>query len=129
MIKRSSIEVPGLKHKNPIPFASRIGSFLATGVIFPKDPKTGQTPATIDGQCAQIFANIRTLMQQAGGGTENVLKLNVFLRDKSQRPYVNKEWVAMFPDEESRPARHVFATDDLSEGDLIEAELLAVMTD
>jgi hypothetical protein len=35
----------------------------------------------------------------------------------------------MFPDEESRPARHVFATDDLSEGDLIEAEILAVMPD
>jgi 2-iminobutanoate/2-iminopropanoate deaminase len=127
MNKRRSIEVPGLKHKNPIPFASQIGSFLATGVIFPKNPQTGETPATIEGQCAQIFANIRTLMKEAGGTTDHVLKLSVFMRDKSQRPIVNNEWVAMFPNEHSRPARHVFATDDLSEGDLVEAEILAVI--
>jgi len=129
MKKRRSIEVPGLKHKNPIPFASQIGPFLATGVIFPKNPQTGETPTTIEGQCAQVFANIRALMKEAGGTTDNVLKLSVFLKDKSQRPQVNKEWVAMFPDENSRPARHVFASDDLSEGDLIEAEILAVMAE
>jgi enamine deaminase RidA (YjgF/YER057c/UK114 family) len=129
MGKRRSIEIPGLKHKNPIPFASQIGSFLATGVIFPKNPETGETPSTIEGQCAQIFANIRALMKQVNGSTDDVIQLHVFLKDKSQRPHVNKEWVAMFPDDHSRPARHVFATDDLSEGDLIEAELLAVISD
>ena len=27
-------------------------------------------------------------------------------RDRSQRPHVNQEWVKMFPDDASRPARH-----------------------
>ena len=126
-MNRRSIEVPGLKHKNPIPSASIIGTFLATGVIFPKNPQTGETPADFEGQCAQIFANIRAIMKEAGGSTEDVLKLNVYLRDKSLRPKVNVEWLKMFPDENSRPARHVFASDDLNEGDHIEAEMLAVI--
>jgi hypothetical protein len=37
-------------------------SFLATGVIFPKNPQTGETPPTVEGQCVRLFANIRTLM-------------------------------------------------------------------
>ena len=127
MSKRVSIEVPGLKHKNPIPSASRIGPFLATGVIFPKNPQTGETPADMEAQCAQVFANIRAIMKEAGGTTDDVLKLNVYLKDKSQRPRVNVEWLKMFPDEDSRPARHVFASDDLNDGDWIEAEMLAVI--
>ena len=109
-------------HKNPIPAASRVCPFVATGVIFSQNPQTKETPPSIEAQCAQVFANMRAIMQEAGGSADDIIKLNVFLRDKTQRPIVNAEWVAMFPDHESRPARHVFTSDDLAEGRLIEAE-------
>ncbi len=60
MSKRVSIEVPGLKHDNPIPAACRIGPFLVSSVITPKDTE-GKVPDGLDAQCAQVFENLKTL--------------------------------------------------------------------
>ena len=48
MSNRTSIEVPGLEHVNPIPNASRLGPFLMSGGIFGKDPGTGKVPEGIE---------------------------------------------------------------------------------
>src|SRR5260221_1295768 len=105
--KRRSIEVEGLHHGgNPIPTASRIGPFVASGGVFGQDAQTGNIPPGIEEQCAIMFANIRRIIEAAGGTTENILQVTVWLRDISNRAHVNKEWVAMFPNPESRPVRH-----------------------
>lgn len=129
MSKRTSIEVPGLEHVNPIPNASRIGPFLISGGIFGKDPATGKVADDIEGQCEQTFANIRTVLQAGGGAPEDVIKLSVWLKDIADRPVMNKYWLQMFPDEHSRPARHTFNTPDLRSPLLIECEVMAIIPD
>ena len=119
--------MPGLGHENPIPNASRIGSILVSGSITGKDPSTGKIPPEIADQCALMFANIERVMQAAGGTAEDIIKLTVWLKDKSHRPIVNQEWLAMFPDAESRPARHTFASQDLAAGVLVQCEIMAVI--
>jgi len=126
MSKRKSIEVPGITHTHPIPNASRIGPFLASGSIFGTDPATGKIPPGIENQSRLLFENVRRIVEAAGGTTENILKITVYLRDKALRQQINKEWVAMFPDEHSRPARHSFQTDDMAEGVLVSCDILAV---
>jgi 2-iminobutanoate/2-iminopropanoate deaminase len=126
MSKRKSIEVPGIKHTHPIPNASRIGPFLASGSIFGTDPATSKIPTGIENQSRLLFENVKRIVEAAGGTTENILKITVYLRDKSLRQQINKEWVAMFPDEHSRPARHSFQTDDMAEGVLVSCDILAV---
>jgi 2-iminobutanoate/2-iminopropanoate deaminase len=127
MIRRTSIEVPGLEHVNPIPNASRVGPFLASGGIFGKDPGTGKVPDEVDAQCEQMFANVRRVLEAGGAAPEDVIKLNVWLKDMADRPVVNKYWVQMFPDAHSRPARHTFATPDLRAPLLVECEIMAVI--
>ena len=127
MGRRVSIEVPGLAHDNPIPAACRVGPFLMTSGVSGKDPQTGKFPEGIEAQCAQMFATIRKILELAGATPEDVLKITVWLQDRSQRPYVNKEWVAMFPDPHSRPARHTFASADLAPPMLVQCEVTAVM--
>jgi 2-iminobutanoate/2-iminopropanoate deaminase len=125
--KRRSIEVEGLPHSHPIPAASRIGPFLMTGSISGKDPKTGQIPPGIEEQCALMFANIRRILETASGTPEDILKLTVWMKDRGDRKHLNKEWLAMFPDPKSRPARHTFVSRDLVEPILVECEVMAVI--
>jgi 2-iminobutanoate/2-iminopropanoate deaminase len=129
MIRRTSIEVPGLEHVNPIPNASRVGPFLVSGGIFGKNPETGKVPEGVEAQCEQMFANVRRVLAAGGATPENVIKLSVWLKDMADRPVVNKSWVQMFPDADSRPARHTFATPDLRAPLLVECEIMAVIPD
>ncbi len=128
MNKRCSIEIPGLQHENPIPLASLIPPFLVTSGIFGKDPNTGIIPPNIEDQCALMFSNIRLILAAAGGTPEDIIKLTVWVKDKSFRPHVNKEWLVMFPDEHSRPARHSLLNADLPGAALVQCEVMAVIS-
>ncbi len=127
MEKRQSIEVGGVKHKNPIPSASRRGPFLATGAISGTDPKTGEVPADLDRQCTLMFDNVRRVLAAAGGSPDDILKMTVWMADRSRREVLNRHWVAMFPDPHSRPARHTMAARDLAPPMEIQCEFLAVL--
>jgi 2-iminobutanoate/2-iminopropanoate deaminase len=72
MDKRRSIEVSGVKHLNPIPAASRKGPFVVSGAISGADPESGTVPADLDAQCAAMFANVRRLIEAAGGSPDDI---------------------------------------------------------
>ena len=129
MEKRRSIDVPGAKHVNPIPSASRRGPFLVTGAISGADPQSGQVPADLDAQCRQMFDNVRRVMDTAGGTSDDIIKMNVWITDRALRPILNKHWVEMFPDPHSRPARHTLTSTDLNPPMQIQCDLLAVLAE
>lgn len=122
---RRSINIDGLGHGNlPIPQASLVGPLLVSGGINGKDRTTGEIPAVIERQVALVFANIRSLVELAGGTVEDIARVTFHVRDKSCRSLIDAEWVAMFPDPDSRPARHTL-TADLAGPLLVQGELLA----
>lgn len=127
MEKRQSIEVAGVKHVNPIPSACRRGPFLATGAVSGADPATGKVPPDLDAQCAQMFENVRSILAAAGGSPEDIIKMTVFITDRSLRETLNRHWVAMFPDPHSRPARHTQTSRDLAPPMQIQCDVLAVL--
>jgi len=124
--RRTSIDLPGFQHANPIPAASRIGPFLASGALTGRDPETGELPPDLDRQCANAFGHVQALLAAAGGSCDDVLKLTVHLADPGDRAALNREWLAMFPDPAHRPARQAVAA-QLSGGALIHLDLLAVL--
>jgi len=103
---RKSIEVDEFKHRNPVPAASRIGNMVMSGVISAKDASTGHIPDSLEDQCKAMFVNLKAIMAAAGVKPGDVLKMNVWLKDVSDRKALNEEWNALFPDPASRPARH-----------------------
>ena len=127
MDKRRSIEVSGVKHQNPIPAASRKGPFVVSGAISGADSATGKVPEELDAQCAAMFANVRRLIEAAGGAPEDIVKMTVWISDRALRPTLNKHWVLMFPDPHSRPARHTVASGDFTPPMQIQCDLLAVI--
>jgi 2-iminobutanoate/2-iminopropanoate deaminase len=110
MAKRKSINYPGFKHENPIPNASRIGNILMSSIISGRDPQTSQMPPELDAQVTNIFKQIRLCVEAAGGTVDDIIKVNFWMKDPATgRKALNGEWSAMFPDPESRPARHTLA--------------------
>jgi enamine deaminase RidA (YjgF/YER057c/UK114 family) len=127
MAGRQSIEIEGFRHKNPIPAASRIGNMLMTGIITGTDPATGKLADTLEAQIANIFRHVRSIMAAAGGSADDIIKMNVWMKDRSDRDALNAEWVKMFPDPHARPARHTSKA-ELEGGQLIVCDITAVFT-
>jgi enamine deaminase RidA (YjgF/YER057c/UK114 family) len=125
--RRLSIEVPGFGHDNPIPAACKVGPFLISSGISGKEPYTGKMLEGLEAQCAQMFVTVRQILEIAGGSPEDVVKMNVWMKDRSQRDTLNIGWLEMFPDEHSRPARHTFAAPDLPGSMLVQCEIFAVL--
>jgi 2-iminobutanoate/2-iminopropanoate deaminase len=107
MAKRESINFPGFSHANPIPNASRIGNIMMSSVISGRDPTTNNMPDDLAQQIVNIFSHIRSAMDAAGGSPEDIIKITFWVKDPGTgRGALNGEWEKMFPDENSRPARH-----------------------
>jgi 2-iminobutanoate/2-iminopropanoate deaminase len=111
MSKRQSIEIPGTDHKSPIPMGSKIGNIVFSSGISGKDPETGKTPPDPAEEAKALMENLRRFMKSAGGTPEDIIRLTLYVNDKKDRDYFNKEWLTMFPDEHSRPARHALTAE------------------
>lgn len=127
--KRQAIYAKGASHANPIPSAARIGNLIVTGGIFGTDPETKQVPDDAAAQAKNLFANLRALLEEAGVTSDDVIKLAFSVKSLSVREAINKEWLAMFPDAASRPARHVLQYDYLAGNQLMSCEAYIVASD
>jgi len=125
--RRRSFEFPGLQHENPIPMGCVIGPFMMSSGIFGMDPETRKIPPDIDSQCKLMLANVRRVMEAAGGSVDDIIKMVVWTKDKTFKEALNKEWLVMFPDPHSRPARHTMLYDGFSGNTLIQCEIIAVL--
>lgn len=126
MAKRTSIYVEGFGHKNPIPAACRLGNVLASGIIYGLDLATGKPAESLERQCALMFQHLRSTLEAAGASLDDLVKLNVWMTDRSQRDAINGEWLKMFPDPATRPARQTMQG-NLGPGILVQCDFLAVL--
>lgn len=123
---RRSIYAEGFSHKNPIPAACRVGNMLYSGSIQGTDPATGAYGATLAEQCELMFAHVRRIVEAGGGSMEHIIKMTVWMRDRSQRAPLNVAWLQAFPDPADRPARHTMQA-ELDGDKQIECDFIAVL--
>ena len=90
------------------------------------DPATGNVAATLEEQCKFMFQHVRSIMAAAGGSTDDIVKMSVWMADRSKRDVLNAEWLKMFPDEHSRPARHALQM-NMDGGALVQCDFTAVI--
>jgi 2-iminobutanoate/2-iminopropanoate deaminase len=127
MAGRRSIYLEGYSHKNPIPVACELDGVVASGIIYGLDPQTGKPADGLDEQCCLMFEHFRAVLKAAGGTPDDVIKVNVYLLDRSQREPLNREWVAMYPHRDNRPVRQAMQA-DLDMGKLIQCDFIAKIT-
>jgi 2-iminobutanoate/2-iminopropanoate deaminase len=105
--RRRVIELPNVRHKAPVPTAVLIDNFLASSAVFGADARSGELPESVADEIANVFTNIRAVLALAGATSDDVLRMDVLLRQTEYRGIVNEHWLEMFPDENDRPARHI----------------------
>jgi 2-iminobutanoate/2-iminopropanoate deaminase len=128
MSNRKSIHVEGFSHgANPIPAASRVGNIVMTGGISGQDPATGKVPEDQKAQVALAFANLEKIMKGAGASLDDIVKLGVVVKSFDLRDEINVQWLKYFPDEHSRPARHVTKYEHFGGTTAIQLEATAVV--
>ena len=122
---RRSIYIDEFAHRNPIPNASRIGNIIMSGFIRGVDPATQILPPTIEQQCVFMFEHLRTTVEKGGGRVEDIIKVTFWMKELLRKP-VNDEWIKMFPDPASRPARQTMEA-AMEPGVLVQCDFMAVI--
>ena len=125
--KRRSIHIKGIQHGAPIPMGALVGNVLFSSGIMGTDPATGKVPEDLATQCEFAFANMKSLVENAGGTVEDIGSVKVWMKDRGQREAVNRPWLKMFPDENNRPARHAIEYDAFPPGVQVQLEIIAVL--
>jgi 2-iminobutanoate/2-iminopropanoate deaminase len=122
---RRSIYVDEIAHQSPIPNASRIGNIIVSGLIRGADPATGRLADTLERQCAFMFQHMREAVEAGGATVEDIIKVTVWMKELTRKP-INDEWVKMFPDPASRPARQIMEV-PMEPGVLVQCDFIAVI--
>ncbi|MDQ3529078.1 MAG: Rid family hydrolase [Actinomycetota bacterium] len=104
--RRQSLHLDGIGHKAPIPAAARVGDLVVSSGISGKDPATGRLGHDTGAQVEFAFSHMETLLQEAGGGLDSLVRVTVFLRDHADKALVDEAWVSAFPNPNDRPSRH-----------------------
>ena len=113
-------------HKNPIPAAAIHGGILISSVISGKSLVTDSYSQDKTEQISLVFKYIEKIISEAGGNVQDIIKMDLYFRDKNDRSLVNPEWERMFPDPKKRPARHA-QIGDLPEKCCLQVTITAVI--
>jgi enamine deaminase RidA (YjgF/YER057c/UK114 family) len=125
---RRSIEVEGFNHgPQPIPAACRVGNVVMTGGIYGLDTQTGKVPGDLERQTSLMMANLGLVLSAAGTSAEHVVKMTFWVRNSEARAFINPQWLVMFPDPKSRPARHTVQNDHMPLNLLVQCDAFAVI--
>jgi len=122
-----SLVIPGVaQHRNPVPNAAIHRGMLCTSGILGKDPATDLYPPDIGTQAGLCFRFLDDILAVAGATHQDVLKVDLYFRDKADRSVVNRFWLERWPDPMLRPARQAHVS-ELPEGCRLQVSALAIM--
>lgn len=126
--RRTVIEIPGLQHRTPISLGARVGNIVHSAPIYGKDLERDLLPEDPEEQARCMMRNIQKFMEAAGGTTDDIVHIQLYLKDFADRDAVDKAWVQLFPDANNRPSRHAVSEPEIRGGGaLFGVEILAVV--
>ena len=126
MAKRTVLHIKGSDHENPIPTAVKIGNMVYTSALIGSNPETGEVPKDVNEEIKFLFHYLKEIMEAAGGSTDDIAHLSVYVSDREYKKLVNPHWLEMFPNPEDRPARHT-TVKSLKPGLRVQFEMVGVL--
>lgn len=109
----------------PYSQAVQAGNLLFVSGQLPINPETGEMPSDIKAQTRQSIANLKAILEEAGGSLDNVVKSTVLLADMSLFGPMNEVYAEEF--HKVFPARCAFAVKELPKQALVEIEVIAAL--
>ncbi|AEC52488.1 hypothetical protein PNA2_1573 [Pyrococcus sp. NA2] len=109
----------------PYSQAIKAGNFLFIAGQIPLDKDGKVVEGNIKAQTRQVLENIKAILEAAGAGLENVVKVTVYLRDMNDFGAMNEVYSEYF--NRSKPARVVVEVSRLPKDVKIEIEAIAYL--
>jgi 2-iminobutanoate/2-iminopropanoate deaminase len=110
----------------PYSQAIRTGDLVFTAGQLGIDPATGDLVGPdVAAQAEAALGHLRSILEAAGSGLDQLAKVTVFLADIGDWPAVNEVYARIVP--EPFPARSAFAVKDLPKGARVEIEAVAAV--
>ncbi len=122
-MKRTVTAERGVKPAGPYSHATVANGFVFVSGQGPFDPETNSAPDAFADQVRQTFENLRIVLEAAGTGLGEVVKVNAYLTDLTRFADFNEVYREFFPN--NPPARTTVATGLL--GILVEIDCIAVI--
>ncbi len=112
----------------PEPAGPYSHAVVANGFVYvsgqgPVNPETGSTPDGFEDQVRQTFENLRTILEAAGSGLGDVVKVNAYVTDLTRFARFNEVYREFFA--QDPPARTTVGADLL--GILVEVDCVAIV--
>jgi len=107
----------------PYSHAVVAGGFVYVSGQGPVKPETGEMPDAFEEQVRQTLSNLKTILEAAGSGLDNVVKVNAYITDLTRFSEFNEVYKEFFQD--APPARTTVATALL--GMLVEVDCVAIV--
>lgn len=108
----------------PYSQAIEVNGFIFCSGQIGVEPQSNNLKETLEEQSKQIFANIDTVLAQAGVTKKNIVKTVIFITNMGEYVKVNDLYATWL--EDHRPARSTVEVSSLPKGALIEIEVVAV---
>jgi reactive intermediate/imine deaminase len=106
--------------------AVRVGDTVYLSGQIPLVPASMElVEGDVASQIRQVFENLRAVAEAAGGGIQDLVKLNVFLTDLGHFPLVNQVMAEYF--QEPYPARAAVGVAALPKGAAVEMDAVLVL--
>ena len=114
----------------PAPAGPYSHAVVANGFVYvsgqgPVEPETGEMPDGFTDQVRQTLKNLRTILEAAGSGLDDVVKVNAYLTDLTRFAEFNEVYREFFGNDP--PARTTVATALL--GILVEVDCVAQLAE
>ncbi len=122
-MKRTVTAERGVKPAGPYSHATVANGFVFVSGQGPVDPETNSAPDAFADQVRQTFENLSVVLEAAGTGLGEVVKVNAYLTDLTRFAEFNEVYREFFPSDP--PARTTVATGLL--GILVEVDCIAVI--
>ena len=96
----------------PYNHVARVGQFISIGGTAGVDPATGELAGEdVYSQTRQILTSFQVMLQSVGSDLDQVIHINIFLKDMRDFEEMNRAYVEMMGDH--RPARTAIGVSEL----------------
>lgn len=104
----------------------RTGNLIFTSGQLPIVPETGELlKDDIKEETLQSLKNVKAILEEAGATIQDVVKVNVYIRNMSEFPLINQVYEEFFGDH--KPARSLVEVSKLPKDGNIEIEAIAAI--
>lgn len=107
--------------------AIKCGNTIYLSGQIPLDPQSMQLVEGFEAQTEQVFANLKAVIEAAGGTFKDVVKLNIYLTDLANFATVNEVMGRHF--QQPYPARAAIGIASLPRGAQVEMDGIVILAD